>query len=69
MSCNAVVCVSVLLEGTLHVSPEGRTPSFYPCHNGIVHSHQLCSVAMHSLAHFNMSVAFDGESEIQLMFC
>ena len=30
-------------------------------------SHQLCSVEMHSLAHFNMCVAFDGESEILLV--
>jgi len=43
---------------------------FNVCHIYIVHSRQLCSVEMHSLAHFNMCVAFDAESEIQfLMFC
>jgi len=40
------------------------------CHDGIVRSLHLFFIEMHSLAHFNMCVAFDGESEIQfLMFC
>jgi len=54
----------------LHVSPWGWPHLHFTCHNGIVHSHQLCAIAIHSLAHFNVFVAFDGESEIQfLVFC
>ena len=50
--------------------PWGGHYHFTFCHDGIVHSHQLRSVEMHLLAHFNVCVAFDGESEIQfVMFC
>jgi len=52
------------------MSPWGGPIIILFCHDGIVRSHQLYSVEMHSLAHFNMCVAFDGESEIQfVMFC
>ena len=65
MSCNAVVCGSVL-----HVSLGGPHYHFTFCHDSIVRSHQLCFVELHSLAHFDVCVAFDRESEIQfVMFC
>jgi len=69
MSCNAVICGSVLLEETLHLSHYWPHHHFTFCHNDIVHSLQLCSVEMHSFAHFDTCVAFDGVSEIKfLMF-
>jgi len=44
---------------------KGSYHHFTFCHNDIVHSLQLCSVEMHSFAHFDSGVAFDDVSEIQ----
>jgi len=46
---------------------KGPHQHFTFCHNDIVHSLQLYSVEMHSFAHFDKCVAFDGVSEIQFL--
>jgi len=70
MSPNAVFVVLCCLKELciFHLSVPYHHLTF--CHSAIVHSLQLCSVEMHSLAHFDTCVEFAGGIEIQfLMFC
>lgn len=70
VSCSAVVCGWFCVAWRKSACLPRWAPSlFYFCHNDIVYSLQLCCIEMHSLPYFNIYIAFDGGSEIQLMFC
>lgn len=49
-----MVCGSLLPEGSLEFLALGGPHLHFPFVNGIVHSHQLCSVEMHSFIRFNI---------------